>query len=317
MNNKKMNSKKLSKKARELAEKFCITKGGKFRLKDWDPADTHGMKSPEHAAELLRHCAERVNDLQEKLYAHNRWALLVIFQGMDAAGKDSAIKHVMSGVNPQGCDVWPFKTPSNEELNHDYLWRAHKCVPERGEIGIFNRSYYEEVLVVRVHQELLNKEKLPDGFVSRGIWEERYDEINAFEKYLTKNGVMIVKFFLHLSKEEQKRRFLERLEDSRKNWKFSAADIREREYWGDYQAAYEEMIQGTATKRAPWYVVPADNKWFARVVVAATISDTLEGLKLKFPDVDEVKKKELNRVKKMLLGGNEWPTEKRALDPLQ
>jgi len=299
-----MNNKKLAKKSRELAEKFRVTKGGKFRLKDWDAADTDGMKSPEHASELLRHCTERLSELQEKLYAQDRSALLIIFQGMDAAGKDGAIKHVMSGVNPQGCDVWPFKTPSNEELNHDYLWRAHKCVPERGKVGIFNRSYYEEVLVVRVHQELLDKEKLPDGLVSKKIWQERYDEINAFEKYLAKNGVITVKFFLHLSKREQKRRFLERLEDPRKNWKFSMADIQEREYWGDYQAAYEEMIQGTATKRAPWYVVPADNKWFARVVVAAAINQTLEGLKLKFPDADQAKKKELNRVKKVLLRGN-------------
>jgi PPK2 family polyphosphate:nucleotide phosphotransferase len=295
-----MNNKKLSRKSRELAERFRVTKGEKFRLKDWDPADTHGMKSPEHAAELLQHCTESLSDLQEKLYAQSRWALLIIFQGMDAAGKDSAIKHVMSGVNPQGCDVWPFKTPSNEELNHDYLWRAHKCVPERGKIGIFNRSYYEEVLVVRVHAELLKNEKLPDDLASKSIWEERHSEINSFEKYLTKNGVMIVKFFLHLSKKEQKRRFLERLEDSRKNWKFSMADIEERKYWGDYQAAYEEMIQGTATKRAPWYVVPADKKWFARVVIAAAITDVLEGLKLKFPDTDMAKKRELNRVKKLL-----------------
>jgi PPK2 family polyphosphate:nucleotide phosphotransferase len=299
-----MNEKKLIRKSSDLAENFRVTKGAKFRLKDCDPAETHVLKSPEQAAELLRHCAERLGDLQEKLYAQSQWAVLVIFQGMDAAGKDGAIKHVMSGVNPQGCDVWPFKTPSNEELNHDYLWRAHKCVPERGKIGIFNRSYYEEVLVVRVHQGLLNKEKLPDGLVSKEIWEERYDEINAFEKYLSNNGVTIVKFFLHLSKKEQKRRFLERLEDWRKNWKFSMADIEERQYWRDYQTAYEEMIRGTATKRAPWYVVPADNKWFARVVVAAAINETLEGPKLKFPDADEAKKKELNRVKKVLLGRN-------------
>lgn len=303
MNNKKMNSKKLSKKARELAEKFCVTKGEKFRMKDWDPAGAHGMKSKEDAEDLLQHCTERMSDLQEKLYAQGKWALLVIFQGMDAAGKDSAIKHVMSGVNPQGCDVWPFKPPSNEELNHDYLWRAHKCVPERGKIGIFNRSYYEEVLVVRMHQELLKNERLPESLASKGIWEERYEDINAFEKYLTNNGVMIVKFFLHLSKKEQKRRFLERLEDPRKNWKFSEADIRERECWGDYQAAYEEMIQETATKRAPWYVVPADNKWFARVVVAAAINDALEGLELEFPEMNEAKKKELERVRKLLLQG--------------
>lgn len=304
MNNKKTSNKKLSKKSGELAEKFCVTKGEKFRIERWDPAETHGMKSPEHAAELLQHCADRLSDLQEKLYAQDRWALLVIFQGMDAAGKDSSIKHVMSGVNPQGCDVWSFKTPSNEELNHDYLWRAHRCAPERGKIGIFNRSYYEEVLIVRVHQQLLKNERLPESLVSKKIWEERYREMNAFEKYLTNNGVTIVKFFLHLSKKEQKRRFLERLEDPRKNWKFSMADIQEREYWGDYQAAYEEMIQGTATKRAPWYVVPADNKWFARVVVAAAINDALESLGLEFPKMDEAKKKELNKAKRLLSGGN-------------
>ena len=298
-----MSDKKLSTKARELAENYRVTKGSKFRLKDFDPADTHGMKSNEHAEELLQHSAAELSELQEKLYAQDKWALLVIFQGMDASGKDGAIKHVMSGVNPQGCDVVSFKTPSNEELNHDYLWRAHKWIPERGKIVIFNRSYYEEMLVVRVHPDVLRNEKLPDEVVSKNIWTERFDDINAFEKYLTHNGVMIVKFFLHISKKEQKKRFLERLEDSRKNWKFSAADIKERECWKDYQDAYKEMIQGTATKRAPWYVVPADNKWFARVVIAAAINHALDRLKLEFPDVDKEKKKELRKVRGLLLRG--------------
>ena len=298
-----MSDKKLSTKARELAENYRVTKGSKFRLKDFDPADTHGMKSNEHAEELLQHSAAELSELQEKLYAQDKWALLVIFQGMDASGKDGAIKHVMSGVNPQGCDVVSFKTPSNEELNHDYLWRAHKWIPERGKIVIFNRSYYEEMLVVRVHPDVLRNEKLPDEVVSKNIWIERFDDINAFEKYLTHNGVMIVKFFLHISKKEQKKRFLERLEDSRKNWKFSAADIKERDCWKDYQDAYKEMIQGTATKRAPWYVVPADNKWFARVVIAAAINHALDRLKLEFPDVDKEKKKELRKVRGLLLRG--------------
>ena len=220
---------------------------------------------------------------------------------MDAAGKDGAIKHVMSGVNPQGCDVHSFKSPSPEELNRDYLWRNHKVIPERGKIGIFNRSYYEEVLVVRVHPTFLRAQKLPDRLVTKHIWEERYEDINAFERYLTRNGVVIRKFFLHVSKEEQKQRFLERLEDSKKNWKFSMADVQERGFWKDYQEAYEEMIQQTATKHAPWYVVPADNKWFTRLVVAGVILDALNELNLSFPDVDKSKRKELAAARASLL----------------
>ncbi len=231
----------------------------------------------------------------------DRWALLLVIQAMDAAGKDGVIKHVMSGVNPQGCDVHSFKTPSPEELNHDYLWRAHSRVPERGMIGIFNRSYYEEVLVVRVHPALLKAEKLPDSVMTKHIWDQRYEDINAFEHYLTHNGVVIRKFFLHVSKKEQKKRFLERLEDSKKNWKFSMADVEERGYWKDYQEAYEELIQNTATKHAPWYVIPADNKWYTQLIVASAIISALEELNLSFPDVDKDKKKELESVRESLL----------------
>ena len=254
---------------------------------------------------MLEQIGPMVAEMQEKLYAQDLWALLLIFQGMDAAGKDGAIKHVMSGVNPQGCDVYSFKGPSNEELQHDYLWREHKVVPSRGKIGIFNRSYYEEVLVVRVHPHILKAEKLPEELITKHIWEERYEDINAFEKFLTRNGIVIRKFFLHVSKEEQKKRFLERLEDSKKNWKFSMDDIKERKFWNDYQEAYEEMVQNTATKRAPWYVVPADNKWYGRVVVASAIIEALHGLNLQFPDVDKAKKKELDEIREALLKGKD------------
>jgi PPK2 family polyphosphate:nucleotide phosphotransferase len=292
---------KLIKEASRLAEPFCITKGGKFRLKDREPADTTGVKNKQQAQNILDAREGVLSHLQEKLYAQDRWALLVILQAMDAAGKDGVIKHVMSGVNPQGCDVYAFKAPSSEELNHDFLWRTQKCVPERGKIGIFNRSYYEEVLVVRVHPPFLRAEKLPDQLITKHIWEERYEDINAYERYLTHSGVVIRKFFLHVSKEEQKRRFLERLEDSKKNWKFSMADVNERGFWNDYQDAYEEMIQNTATKHAPWFVVPADNKWFTRLIVASAIIQALDELPLSFPDADKAKKKELQAVRDTLL----------------
>jgi PPK2 family polyphosphate:nucleotide phosphotransferase len=292
---------KLVKQAARLAEPFCVTKGEKFRLKDWDPADTTGVKNKQHAQAILDAREGLLNHLQEKLYAQDRWAVLVVLQGLDAAGKDGVIKHVMSGVNPQGCEVHAFKVPSNEELDHDYLWRSHKCIPARGKIGIFNRSHYEEVLVVRVHPTLLRAEKLPDDLITKHIWDQRYEDINAFEQYLTRNGVVIRKFFLHLSKEEQKKRFLERLEDPKKNWKFSMADVDERGFWKDYQEAYEEMIQNTARKDAPWFVVPADNKWFARLIVASAIIQALDGLHLSFPDVDKAKKKELEAVRASLL----------------
>jgi len=292
---------KLIKEASRLAEPFCITKGEKFRLKDWDPADTTGVKNKQQAQNILDAREGVLSHLQEKLYAQDRWALLVILQAMDAAGKDGVIKHVMSGVNPQGCDVYAFKAPSSEELNHDFLWRTQKCIPERGKIGIFNRSYYEEILVVRVHPPFLRAEKLPDQLITKHIWDERYEDINAYERYLTHNGVVIRKFFLHVSKEEQKRRFLERLEDPKKNWKFSMADVNERGFWNDYQETYEEMIQNTATKHAPWFVVPADNKWFTRLIVASAIIQALGELHLSFPDVDKAKKKELQAVRDTLL----------------
>jgi PPK2 family polyphosphate:nucleotide phosphotransferase len=295
-----MKTKKFTKEAEHIAAPFRITNGEKFRLKDYDPDNTSGLKDKDDAKDLLEDSVTMLSQLQEKLYAQDRWGLLLIFQGMDAAGKDGVIKHVMSGVNPQGCDVWSFKTPSAEELDHDYLWRSHKVVPQRGKIGIFNRSHYEEVLVLRVHPELLQAEKLPPKLTSKDIWEQRYEDINAFESYLVRNGILVVKFFLHLSKKEQKKRFLERLEDSKKNWKFSMADIKERGYWKQYQDAYEETIQNTATKEAPWYVVPADNKWFTRVVAAMAIVTTLNDLNLSFPDVEKSKRKELAKIRESL-----------------
>jgi PPK2 family polyphosphate:nucleotide phosphotransferase len=292
---------KLIKEAARLAEPFCITNGEKFRLKDWSPASTKGVKNKQHAEDIFDRRVGVLNRLQEKLYAQNSWALLVVLQALDAAGKDGVVKHVMSGVNPQGCDVFSFKSPSNEELNHDYLWRAHARMPERGKIGIFNRSYYEEVLVVRVHPPLLKAQKLPERLITKQIWDQRYEDINSFERYLTRNGIIVRKFFLHVSKKEQKRRFLERLEDPKKNWKFSMADVTERGFWKDYQESYEEMIQKTAAKHAPWYVVPADNKWFTQLIVASAIIETLDELDLAFPDVDKAKKKELQAVRDSLL----------------
>jgi PPK2 family polyphosphate:nucleotide phosphotransferase len=300
-----MKNNKLINEAKRLAEPYCITKGKKFRLADFDPADTNGLKSKKQAEALLEHSTAIVADMQERLYAQDRWSLLLIFQGIDAAGKDSAIKHVMSGVNPQGCDVYSFKQPSIEELNHDYMWRCHKVIPERGKIGIFNRSYYEEVLVVRVHPALLETEKLPDRLVTKHVWAERYEDINAFERYLTHEGVVIRKFFLYVSKAEQRQRFLARLEDSTKNWKFSMSDVKERSFWDDYMEAYETAIQETATTHAPWYVVPADHKWFTRNVIAAAIVEALHGLDLTFPDVDAKKKKELQEVKEWLLANKD------------
>ena len=280
--------------ASKLSKPYRIDHGKKFRLKDFDPGATAQIRSKEHAKELLEKSIAEMAELQGKLYAQDRWAVLLIFQAMDAAGKDGAIKHVMSGVNPQGCQVYSFKAPSSEDLNHDFLWRTSKCLPERGHIGIFNRSYYEEVLVVRVHSDILKNERLPDGLVSnKKMWEERFDDIKNFEKYLSNNGVVVRKFFLNVSKAEQKRRFLQRLENPEKNWKFSAADVRERECWDDYMIAYEEMIAATSSSRSPWYVVPADNKWYTRLVVAAAIVDTLQDLKLAYPKVDPEKRKQL------------------------
>jgi PPK2 family polyphosphate:nucleotide phosphotransferase len=279
-------------KIEKMLKSYRVQHGKHFRLKDFDPADTHGLdETKDEAKKLLADGVEKLSELQDILAAQDRWGLLVIFQAMDAAGKDGTIKHVMSGVNPQGVDVTSFKVPTEEERNHGYLWRTSQHAAARGRIGIFNRSYYEEVLVVRVHPDVLAAEKLPPKLVTKNIWEERFEDINNFERYLTRNGVAVVKFFLHLSKKEQKRRFLARLDTPAKNWKFSAADIKERGRWDDYQLAYEEAIRATASEHAPWYVVPADNKWFTRLVVAQALVDELKALKLEYPKVtSEVKK---------------------------
>jgi len=280
-----------------------VTKGRKFRLEDHSPADTgHFVADKEKAHALLQRDIERLAALQDKLYAQDRWAILLIFQAMDAAGKDGTIKHVMSGVNPQGCEVFSFKVPSSEDLDHDFLWRTTRCLPERGRIGIFNRSYYEEVLVVRVHRALLEKEKLPPRLVTKDVWQERYESIAAFERHLVRNGTVILKFFLNVSRKEQKRRFLERLDLPDKNWKFSEADAKEREHWKEYMRAYEDMIRATASRHAPWYVVPADNKWFTRLVVGAAIIEAMKGLDLKYPKVDRAKKAELAAARRILKG---------------
>ena len=300
VNNKDM--KKLIKSARKFAKPFRVT-DDRFRLKDIDPGDTLDLTSEDkpRAKEALAMGIEVLAELQDMLYAQDNWAVLLIFQAMDAAGKDGAIKHVMSGVNPQGCQVFSFKSPSSEDLDHDFLWRCIKCMPERGRIGIFNRSYYEETLVVRVHREFLEKQKLPPDLVTKDIWKERFQDIRSFERYLTRNGVIVRKFFLHVSKGEQKRRFLERLENPEKNWKFSSNDIKERGFWKDYQRVYEDTIRNTATEGAPWYVVPADNKWFTRVVVAAAVVDTLGSLGLHYPKVDRGRRRELMAAKRALL----------------
>jgi PPK2 family polyphosphate:nucleotide phosphotransferase len=287
-------------KPSKYAKPFRVADGASFRLKDFDPAETLGLKSKEHAHETLEHGIARLCDLQEKLYAQDRWAVLVILQAMDAAGKDSTIKHVMSGLNPQGCSVTSFKAPSAEDLDHDFLWRATRSLPERGRIGIFNRSYYEEVLVARVHPEILSREKLPPDLVSGKIWQWRFEDINAYERYLSRNGIVVLKFFLNVSKKEQKRRFLERLDEPEKNWKFSASDVLERQHWNEYMGAYEEMIRNTSTERAPWYVVPADHKWFTRVVVAEALVHVLNKLNLSFPKVDAEKRKDLKRARIIL-----------------
>jgi PPK2 family polyphosphate:nucleotide phosphotransferase len=291
------------KRSRAMAKPFRITDGSRFRLDHIDPGETMGFGSEDkpRAKEALATGVEALAELQDRLYAQDRWAVLLVFQAMDAAGKDGTIKHVMSGINPQGCEVFSFKAPSDEELDHDYLWRSIKSLPQRGRIGIFNRSYYEEVLVVRLHDELLARQKLPPELVTKDIWKKRYKDIRNFEKYLTRNGIVIRKFFLHVSKKEQKKRFLERLEDPEKNWKFSVSDIKERAFWSDYMTAYEDAIRQTASKDAPWYVVPADNKWFTRVVVAAAVVDTLGSLGLSYPKVDKERRKGLVEAKRALL----------------
>jgi PPK2 family polyphosphate:nucleotide phosphotransferase len=298
-----MKNNELIKRAGKLADHYRVTNGEKFRLKDVDPGDTLDFDSDDkdRAKEALASGVELLAKLQDKLYAQDRWGVLLIFQAMDAAGKDGAIKHVMSGINPQGCQVFSFKAPTSDDLDHDYMWRCQRCLPERGRIGIFNRSYYEETLVVRVHPECLARQKLPPELVTKDIWDERFQDIRAFERYLSRNGILVRKFFLHVSKKEQKRRFLARVENPEKNWKFSAADMSERGFWDGYQKAYEDMIQNTATKQAPWYVVPADNKWFTRVVVAAAVIDALASLNLAYPEVTKDQLKELAAAKAALL----------------
>jgi PPK2 family polyphosphate:nucleotide phosphotransferase len=301
-----MKTKEVIKRAKSFAEPFCISEGEGFRLKNIDPGDTRDLKAEDkpRAKEALATGIDVLTELQDMLYAQNHWAVLLIFQAMDAAGKDGAIKHVMSGVNPQGCQVFSFKSPSSEDLDHDFLWRCLKCLPERGRIGIFNRSYYEETLAVRVHPEFLEKQNLPPKLVTDKVWDQRFKDIRNVERYLTRNGVAICKFFLHVSNEEQKRRFLARLDDPDKNWKFSPNDAKERGYWDDYMKAYEETIRNTATEYAPWYVVPADNKWFTRVVVAAAVIGTLASLNLAYPKVSEEKLRELEVTRQMLIGAN-------------
>lgn len=292
--------KKTRKKVIKFVNEYKVEEGSDFRLKDVDPGDTWKFKNNDNAKATLARGVELLSDMQEKLYAQDKWAVLLIFQAMDAAGKDGTIKHVMSGINPQGCQVTSFKSPSSLELDHDFLWRSNVAMPQRGHIGIFNRSYYEETLVVRVHKEFLQAEKIPEPLVTKHIWKERFEDINAYERYLSRNGVVIRKFFLHLSKGEQKKRFLARLDVPAKNWKFSGADLKERAYWSEYMEAYEDTIRHTSTKHAPWYVVPADNKWFTRLVVAAVVLETLESLGLAFPKVTSEHREALDHARKVL-----------------
>jgi PPK2 family polyphosphate:nucleotide phosphotransferase len=299
-----MLKKDMLKRIRNFVEPYHVTRGADFRLKDFDPGDTRGIGSErkEEAREMLARGVEWLADEQDRLYAQDRWSVLLVFQAMDAAGKDSTIKHVMSGVNPQGCQVFSFKQPSAEDLDHDFLWRTSKSLPERGRIGIFNRSYYEEVLVARVHREILAKQKLPPELVTKDLWKERLEDIASFERYLTRNGTLLLKFFLNVSKSEQKKRFLERLDRHEKNWKFSSSDAKGRQNWGDYMDAYEKAIRGTAAKHAPWYVVPADNKWFTRLVVAAAIVEAMDGLDLQYPKLDAAARRELVTARGILEG---------------
>lgn len=287
----------------EVAKPYMVDGRKKFRLKDYDPADTSKFTSADkpRAKEALTIGIEALAQLQDMLYAQDRWGVLLIFQAMDAAGKDGAIKHVMSGVNPQGCQVYSFKAPTSDDLDHDYMWRCVKCLPERGRIGIFNRSYYEETLVVRVHQEILAKQKLHPSLITKNIWNERFEDIRNFEKYMSRNGIIVRKFFLNVSKEEQKKRFLERLDQPEKNWKFSTADVKERGHWDEYMDAYQDMIRHTATPESPWYVVPADNKWFTRIVIAAAVIDALGDLKLHYPKVDATLREELRLAREQLM----------------
>lgn len=286
----------------KLIQPFRVDDASKFRLKDWDPADTQGLNlSPDEQRDFHRGAIQRIDPLQQMLFAEARWAVLLIIQAMDAAGKDSLIRHAMSGINPQGCHVYSFKQPSVEELSHDFLWRATKVLPERGHVGIFNRSYYEEVLVARVHPEILEAQNLPVSVVSKGIWKERFEDIAAYERYLARNGVLVRKLFLYVSKDEQKRRFLSRLKEPKKNWKFSPSDVRDRRYWDDYVRAYEETIASTSAKHAPWFVIPADHKWFTRMVAVSIIVDALQSLDLAYPKVPKQKESELDAARQALL----------------
>jgi PPK2 family polyphosphate:nucleotide phosphotransferase len=300
---KKLNKKDLIKRAKKFAKNYCVGDGKKFKLKDYStvPKMSLGPEDKPLVKEALEQGVEALAALQDILYAQDRWSLLVIFQAMDAAGKDGAIKHVMSGVNPQGCQVSSFKAPSAEELDHDFLWRCKKHLPERGRIGIFNRSYYEEVLVVRVHEQILKSQKLPEKLVTKDIWEDRFKDIKNFEKYLHRNGTIVIKIFLNVSKDEQKRRFIERVDDPDKNWKFSPADARERTFWDQYMEAYEDMIKNTSTEESPWYVIPADNKAYARIAVASAIISALDQMDLEYPKVSKEKLAELQEIKKALL----------------
>jgi PPK2 family polyphosphate:nucleotide phosphotransferase len=309
---KKPSAKQRRKRIEELLRPFRVTKGKGFHLSEMDPTDTRGVRSKQEAQEHLQEGIKLLAAMQDKLYAQDQWGVLLVFQAMDAAGKDGAIKHVMSGVNPQGCQVYSFKSPTSEELDHDFLWRTSKSLPERGRIGIFNRSYYEEVLVVRVHPEILEKQKLPGRLVTKRIWDERYEDIRSFERYLARQGYVVLKFFLNVSKKAQRERFLERLDLPQKNWKFSLADAKERGHWDEYQRAYEQMIGATATRHAPWYVVPADHKWFSRLLVAAAVHDALDRLDLAYPKVDEAKRKDLAAARAALGGPAKGSPRKAA-----
>ena len=289
-------------RTQKYVQPFRVTKGDGFQLKSFDPGNTLGLKmSKGEASEILQQGTQWLAEEQDVLYAQDRWSVLLVFQAMDAAGKDGTIKHVMSGVNPQGCQVVSFKQPSQEDLSHDFLWRYSRGLPERGKIGIFNRSHYEEVLIVRVHDAILRQQqKIPPSLIGKNIWEERLADIAHFEDYLARQGVIVLKFFLHVSREEQKKRFMKRLDEPEKNWKFSASDVQERKYWNDYMRAYEDAIRATATKQAPWFVVPADNKWFTRLVVSSAIVEAVEQLDLTYPKVDAEKKKELAAARTVL-----------------
>ncbi len=298
-----LSKKELIERAKKFSSRYCVGDGKNFHLKDWDTGNNSDLSEEEKplAKEALQSGVRALAAMQDMMYAQDRWALLVIFQAMDAAGKDGAIKHVMSGLNPQGCQVTSFKSPSAEDLDHDYLWRCIKQLPERGRIGIFNRSYYEEVLVVRVHEEILRSQKIPEKLITKNLWEERFQDIRHFEKYLNRNGILLVKFFLNVSRKEQKKRFLERIDNPDKNWKFSSADAQERKCWKEYMNAYEEMIRNTSTEKSPWYVVPADSKAYARIVVASAIINAMASMDLKYPKVSKEKIAELAQVKQELL----------------